>query len=66
MSRKKKLWAPTYDNFFSLSLILADFFYLHNKWIWSVFWQVENLLLEFFPHHMTTLPVYICLDFQVS
>ena len=29
------------------------------------FGQVANLL-EFIPHHMTTLPVYICLDFQAS
>ena len=29
------------------------------------FGQVANLL-EFIPHHMTALPVYMCLDFQAS
>ena len=29
------------------------------------FGQVANSL-EFIPHHMTALPVYICLDFQAS
>ena len=29
------------------------------------FGQVANLL-EFIPHHMIALPVYMCLDFQAS
>ena len=29
------------------------------------FGQVANSL-EFIPHHMTALPVYMCLDFQAS
>ena len=29
------------------------------------FGQVANLL-EFISHHMTALPVYMCLDFQAS
>ena len=29
------------------------------------FVQVANLL-EFIPHHMTALPIYMCLDFEAS